>query len=233
MFKRLCAFLTASLLSACSHATTKVAIIDSGLNVAPKNVKVCGSGSYDFTLDQEGVGVDVVGHGTNIAKIVAEQAGKSDYCLVILKVFSFGPKPVSEDEDKPASEESVVLGNSGDTTRAILMAAALGVDVIVMALDGDGSDKTEHLSLQVAGIMGKKIFVAAGNESLNLDETCTRYPACYEKVENMTVVGTFKEDTQADHGAIVTSLQPYCHGSFCGTSASTAYAAGRYVRSRK
>lgn len=65
----------------------RVAVIDTGLNLNdPRFTKVlCADGHADYT----GEGIDdIEGHGTAVAGLIMQYAGKRRYCLTILKFYT-------------------------------------------------------------------------------------------------------------------------------------------------
>jgi subtilisin family serine protease len=189
-----------------ANATLKIAVIDSGLN--GRSDKLCSTGHYDFIADKAGVGVDKLGHGTKIVKAI-ETYAKGDYCIVVLKVF---PEPSKDLVD-----------------RAVTYAVAQGATVINMSIQGDRFLLAEYLAMRDATVKGVKIFIAAGNVGMDLDQNCETYPACYN-LKNTVVVGSIGNN-KVNHGSIVTENEDYCFENLCGTSLSTAIATGKYIRS--
>lgn len=187
--------------------TIKIAVIDTGLTPA---IQTCPDGSYDFITDKPGVGIDTVGHGTAMAKIIKNFAGKKDFCLISYKVFDG------------------MNGNSIYIHRAIEMAIEDHVDIINMSLTGPEYDKGEYFALKKAVAAGIKIFIASGNDKKNLNKVCDTYPACYKGI-NFVVVGTSDIGTKANYGTVISQKEYFCSEHLCGTSISTAIATGKYI----
>jgi subtilisin family serine protease len=194
------------LITSVAHATIKVAVIDSGLN--GRSNKLCSTGHYDFIAEKAGVGVDKLGHGTKVVRAIQTYA-TGDYCLVILKVF-------------PETNKDLV-------DRAVIYAVSIGATVINMSMQGDVFLLNEYFAMRDATVKGVKIFIAAGNDGLNLDQFCGTYPACYN-LKNTVVVGS-TGNNKMNHGSIITENENYCFEKLCGTSLSTAIATGKYIRS--
>lgn len=194
-------------------SVTRVAVIDSGYNKTP-DIQLCEDGHYDFLTKQPIIGYDNIGHGTEIARIIANEANK-DYCLVIYRVFAKGIK-------------------TGDAVpRAIRKAIADKISIINMSYSGSELDVEEYREMWSAGEMGIKMFVAAGNNDQNLDDTCDIYPACYAIIR-MTVVGSknaYDDSNMSNVGKVIDQEEDYCYGMMCGTSVSAAIATGKYLRS--
>lgn len=142
----------------------KIFIIDTGIeNVASIEHLLCENGLRDFTF--KGIR-DNVGHGTNIANIIAKKIDNTKFCLVISKWFD------SLDEDKTAQMIHLV--------QAVMDAATEpNVKLVNLSIDGSGFSEEEHQAF--TSLLNRKttIVVAAGNNSRNLSLDCSIYPACY------------------------------------------------------
>ena len=208
------------LLSFKTHAKLiKIAVIDTGFNVESVTrstpVVLCNKGHKSFTKD----GLrDNNGHGTNIAHIIARTA-KKNYCLVIIKFFNTG-----------------LDGNAFKSMiKALKYVNTLDVDIVNISAGGDIANKRErHYINQL--LNKKAVFVAAGNESTNLDKTCNFFPACYHK--DLVVVGNAikgKLHNTSNYGKIVdlyyNGVEVKAGGkTMTGTSQSTAIATGKFVK---
>ena len=64
---------------------------------------------------------------------------------------------------------------------AIVKAVRRGARVINLSLGGPVKSYNVEKALRYAGKRGVRVFVAAGNESSNLNYTCSTYPACIKK----------------------------------------------------
>ncbi len=197
----------------------KVAIIDSGYDpmVGP-GLRLCLDGHYDYTKRSPEIGMDTNSnsHGTKIARIVAKYSG-GNYCLIIYKVFNN------------------LTGESSDIADAVHRAHINGARIINLSMNTwnkNGVNEQERINLLVAGEYGVRIFVAAGNDSANLDKECLAYPACYKGVK-MTVVGSSKDIryiNKSNYGKIVDRKEAYCDEGMCGTSVSAAIATGKTIK---
>ena len=198
----------------------RVAVVDSGLD--PKyNHVLCKEGSKDFT----GFGLDDGDkrkHGTNIAGVINSFAGypkASEFCIVVLKYY-----------------DERYVGNT--TVLAVLAfreAVRLGVDVINFSSTGRTPNLYEKYILRAALKRGIKVFVPSGNEDLDLDKDCSVFPACYEELPGLTVVGRSDIIGGAGRGKVV---DVYENGgdvsgfgiTQTGTSQATASACGKEIR---
>lgn len=196
----------------------RIAILDSGLNVKNKeDVKLCPSGHLDVT----GTGFeDKIGHGTNIAYIIANTLKDVDYCIVIIKIFD--------------SKSSTLLPS---TELALLYLLHLEkIDLVNYSAGGRGYQYAETVLIKGLKVLGTTFVAAAGNEGRNLDESCDYYPACYPDVIS---VGNMETETKrnklSNYGKRVVSWElgtNVCGGGFClsGTSQATAVHTARLAR---
>lgn len=191
-------------------ATTTVALLDTGYNPSP-NVKLCKYGHYDATTNRFGISPDSNGHGTIMAKTIAQYAKNTDYCIVIIKIFSI------------KNNKAVTYLNEG-----LIHAHNIYADVVNISFNGEGYSKTEHYWLKQLTNINTKVFVTVGNDSKNLDINCSSYPACYEDLP-LVVVGAKGE--LVNTGKIIKQYEDYCTFDTCGSSNATAIATGKYVYS--
>lgn len=161
------------------HANTlKVAVIDTGLDLKwAKSVPLCQNEHKDFT--GEGLN-DTHGHGTNIIGLIVDNANTSNYCIVIIKAYSF-------------------IQNKSFLVQALQYAYHINANII--NLSGGGLGQQYYEKLIVEKILDKKItlIVASGNNFLNLDKECIFYPACYDK--RIYVIGN--NAPSSNYGSIV------------------------------
>lgn len=198
----------------------KIAVIDTGFsrNDYNKNVKICDNKGIDFT----GTHIkDNHGHGTNVASLIANQAGNVNYCLMILKYT-----------DPDAITDPVYT-----TEAAINYAIDHGANVINYSSGGEFNTETDKKVFQKA--LDKKIvfFVSAGNNKENLDKKCDFFPACYDP--RLIVVGNGptqeRKDYTSNYGKVVDiwidgNDQDAGGQILSGTSQSTAIACGRFIK---
>lgn len=190
-----------------ANGQTRVAIIDSGILPFP-SAKLCDSGHYDFINNLPIVGMDIINHGTNVAKAITENASTADYCLLIYKVF-----------DEKTKKDFI--------PNAIKKAIQSNADIINLAIDSNnGYDADEYNMLWAAGNKGIQIFLSSGNSGINLDKNCKIYPVCYKNIL-FTIVGN--KESYSNHGKLIDLYEASCYNSFCGTSASVAIATGKFI----
>ncbi len=222
-------------LTSTTHATIKIAVIDTGFDFSSKwenkaaikatgitKPKLCANGHYDFVNDNANSDKnnDNHGHGTHIAGIIAKGNNNLDYCLVILKYYD--PKVINTD-------------NLKNSISAYKRAIRMNVDIINYS--GGGVEKsTEECSLMKQALdKGIKVVAAAGNERSDLDKH-PYYPAlCDSRIVVVASVdisntrlpssnwSSSKYQLWSAIGQNVMSLLPYnSYGYMTGTSQATA-----------
>lgn len=221
--------------------TVKVAVIDTGFDfvsdwsgaiaVDPslKKPKICKDGHEDFT----GTGIkDNHGHGTHIAGLIAQYAGDSDYCLIVMKFHD------------PAGEAGNSLKN---TLKAFQKAIDLKVEMINYSGGGMDVNPDECKIIVKALDQGIIVVAAAGNESSNINKT-KFYPAMCDRrvkvVANINKDGTYgtlsnftdnKKNSvflYKEVGMDAMSLLPdNSAGCMTGTSQATAILTGKIANS--
>lgn len=193
----------------------KVAIIDTG---APKQKAECYE-AYNFTESK--TVDDYNGHGSNVAALIENNAGKDSYCPIYMKYY---------DVVKPEN-------NLKNTLAALKTAILIDVDVIVYAAGGTDYSKEEAALIKQA--LDKKIvvIVAAGNEGHDLGKSCNYYPACSDS--RVIVVGCKDSKRNkcsfSNYGSRVDLWdqgENIDAGGYdkTGTSQSTAIIAGKFIK---
>jgi len=173
------------LFSAQAEATIKVAVIDTGINLAILDNKeangLCPTGHIDFT----GTGLhdsDYREHGTNISGIIHKFASNTKYCQIIYKYWS--------EQATPAQTLDWMI-------RSIRAAVAAKVDIINISSGGAQFSYAERLAVTEALDQDIIVVTAAGNSGALLahctpNSVCptesTYYPAMYDS--RIKVVGS-------------------------------------------
>lgn len=212
------------LVSPLALAQTRVAVVDTGLNLEDPRFKsaLCASGHKDFT--GHGIG-DFDGHGTHVAGLIKRHAGNADYCLIILKFYL---------ERDPGGH------NLRRAIAAFREAVLQGATVVNFS--GGGGEYIEEERVVIASAPGVTFMAAAGNESQNIGRFGTPfYPASYD-LPNVRVVGaltpTGEKLSSSNYGSRVeywevgvqSSTLPYGReGEMRGTSQATAVATGKLL----
>jgi len=207
----------------------KVVVIDSGFSFNSEYLSyriqgshrmseaLCEKGHRDFT----GTGLsDRIGHGTNIAGIIAERMNLSKYCIVVVKFYSdYGDLNVIKYYYK-----------------ALDYTTKLKPYLVNMSLDGRSPLPEERDFLSKSLKRGTRIVVAAGNSSANLDRQCISYPTCYGFVSSLfrtvgglhpTLQGELRKIPMSNYGLKVKDWRigdSVCALGVCksGTSQATA-----------
>jgi subtilisin family serine protease len=219
-------FLFVILFSISSYAQEtriKIAVIDSGLDNS--------SGRFTSLLCQKGseslVGgspfTDKLGHGTNVAGLIAQNLDPKTHCLAIYKAYL--PKG-------PRRLQMLLL------YKALTDAILAKVSFINFSWSGMGPDKQELSIFNLAVAKHIKVAVAAGNGNVNLDKNCSEYPACYGQFLGQRyfhVIGSSartKKHEYSNYGKVVTHKENGTEVGLpvmTGTSQSTAIHTGKWA----
>lgn len=198
---------------------TKIAIIDTGFSPLPFDdtaFKICPKGHYDFSTDSPTLGVDNVGHGSIVAYLINKTSQKKNICFLVYKVFGGSAKVDS-------------------VYKAMMLAKGNGANYINMSLSVlTHSNKLEKATKLVTD-SGIKIFVAAGNDSTNLNDVCNIFPQCFKSIKkNLYIVGATDYTNQVEeYSNIGYRIDVYKLGTIGdahGTSFSAPRALGEYIR---
>lgn len=199
--------------------TIRIAVLDSGLNVRNKeDVKLCTTGHFDVT--DTGF-IDNIGHGTNVAHIIAEKLKDVDYCIIVVKIFD----PKSQLRALPSTEIALLY---------LLHLEKL--DFVNYSAGGPGYQYAESILIKAITFMGTSFVAAAGNEGKDLDKQCNYYPACYPNVISVGNLETEKKkNITSNYGKKVVSWElgtNVCAGGVCltGTSQATAAHTAKLVK---
>lgn len=182
-------------------AEDRILIIDTGFSRPSINVNLCPDGHFDFTNNTPTVGKDRVRHGTNIAEILANIPNT---CLVIYKAW-------------PGHGDGYVAL----LPRVMKKLKASGIKYVNVSIVGNAPIPAEQNMFKE--LKDVKIFVAAGNDSLDLDKNCNSYPACY-RWDNIYTTGS--KDAFSNHGSVV----KYIDDSYYNGGRGTSYASPRTLR---
>lgn len=162
--------------SCLAETRDRVIILDTGLNLEDPRFKtlLC----EDFPgVDFSGEGIkDINGHGTHVAGIIKQFAKDSKYCFTIIKYYI---------EGRPGKEN----------LKAIISSMKL-INYLKPAFvnwSGGGETWNDEEFYYIKNTPNTKFIVAVGNNSVNLDEKCNYYPACY-KLPNIIRVGSLREN---------------------------------------
>ena len=159
MFLKILLFLS---LSISVFATTKVVVIDTGLNIEDPRFKpvLCKSGHKSFVGELS----DTDGHGTHIVGLIKRYARDSDYCIVVVKYY----------EEKSTSDEQ-----ARRFLEALRYSMEINPDFVNYSGGGYGFSFAEGTIIR--DNRDVQFVFAAGNYNENIDEPRTAYyPAAYD-----------------------------------------------------
>ncbi|MDD4588445.1 MAG: S8 family serine peptidase [Heliobacteriaceae bacterium] len=163
---------------ATARKTVIVAVIDSGIAATHEDLQDrIAPGGYNFVLDNADP-LDINGHGTAVAGIVAAATSNGKGIAGVAGVFPVKILPV-----KVAYYDGTVF--SSDTVRGINFAVQANVDVINLSLGGREFSQAENEAVQNALRQGIVVVAAAGNEGAGVYD----YPAAYPGVVAVGSVG--------------------------------------------
>jgi len=192
----MCGIVTGLIIASTAEAgVTRVAFIDNGAKTT-LSVPLCQDGHYDFVAGKPGVGSSLHYHGSMVMMAAFEYIHKKDaVCFIVYKVY--GPGPVAT-----------------RIAKALDMAVESGVKYVNISLEGlNFKSYKEKAALKRAFDNKVHVFMAAGNESLNLNQECRSFPSCYYPLKNKYkhVVGAYDKYNNRAHysnyGSIVTDWQ--------------------------
>lgn len=227
------------LLSSSCHAEprqcfkqVRIAIIDTGLDINDPRFKdhLCPTGHKNFV---KGVDLyDTNDHGTHIAGLIKEYAGKARYCMLIYKYYERSSEDLNANREILALQEAVKNGAN------------------VVNISGGGSEFSEDEYIIMRDHPEITFVVAAGNDHRNIDIPGNEYfPASYflpniVVVENISDNGNLSKSSNwssravKEHGENVLSTIPcrqeidgklHCTSYMTGTSQATAIASGKLL----
>lgn len=201
-----------------------IAVIDSGYTQGKyTHINRCNGLDKDFTdtgLD------DRIGHGSHIANIIGSRIDSNkDYCIVIIKF-------INSLNDKNTMSQSILA-----------FQYAKSINAKVVNYSAGGTLPTDYEKNAVLALLqgGTKVFVAAGNNNVNLDKNCYYFPACY-KLKGLRIVGNMNFDgtkaNTSNYGKVITNWEKGQHVvedspngfvALSGTSQATAIATAKAV----
>jgi hypothetical protein len=185
----------------------RIAVVDTGISTRQiKEKYMCKDMSY-FSISTSGR--DWSGHGSNVVGLIGEKINTDKYCITI---YSFN--------------KNTLLRETNYYLSVMIKHRVVGVNLSIAA---SGYDKKEEESLRRLTDKNVKVFIASGNNRLNLDIVCNVYPACHKKSnKKLQVIGS-TDKRYSNYGKIV---DRYIDGTdkgkpvLSGTSMSTAIATG-------
>lgn len=144
-------------------APVVVAVIDTGMD-ANSTVPLCKNGYLDFAQTGANQDQSPLKHGTNVAGLITKNAGKGDYCLVIINVYK---------------------GTKLDLLAyyaALQYLIKLKPAILNLSLSGFGELTPEKERIKQLLDAGTVIVAASGNDNTELTmSNCTIFPACADR----------------------------------------------------
>lgn len=199
----------------------RVLVMDTGIQITEVSSRyLCKDGHYDAT----GAGIeDLIGHGTNIAGLIAKGMDERKQCITVLKYYHTDEDPYNK------QDPNEVLSNSWNHI------LTLKVKWVNMSFVGPIFINEEYKLIKSLLNNGVKIAVAAGNESINFDNGCYRYPACYNIRSSNYYVVAAKNAPFSNHNGPVNVYEngTWQRGKFgplmSGSSQATANAMAKII----
>jgi len=195
---------------------TVIAVVDTGVDTKDKHIAkyLCRNGGYDATNTSIH---DVHGHGTHITGLLVNGLDVTKYCVYPIKYFHRSTSPL-------------VIG------RVLTRMAKLKPRYVNFSSSGPGAYPTELATYKSLLASGSTIYVAAGNDSLDLDTACIVTPACLKPILNHPNFHVISNFSSFSNYATFTEPGPSC-GNYngdvmCGTSQSTAIMLNKLLRSK-
>lgn len=196
------------------HALIKIAIIDTGYDAgqAFAKIKLCKTGHFDFATNTP-VLASTNPHGTMVASLIAQGLDGVNYCAVIYQVN--GPEGVTFEN---------LIG-------AFAKAEQESLQAINLSIQGYKYSFFEKAAITRVALRGTHVFVAAGNDNLNLDEACNSYPGCYS-IRGLHMVGAMNPDyssraSYSNYGSRVELWYPGFYQTVMEYGKGTSFAAPR------
>lgn len=194
----------------------KVVIIDSGFMPHKKQkTKLCKDGHYDALEDKKALTPTQDKHGTDVAESFSGRV-EVDACVIVVKAIERG---------KTKGTQMV---------KALKYVSTLKADAVNMSVYPTlGLFELKRLAEKITQTM--PIFMAAGNESANLDETCYVFPACF-RLPNIFTIGAWNPtrtppiEEYSNTGSIIHAYFPgYAPSGSMGTSFASPQAMADYI----
>ena len=136
--------------------------------------------------------IDFDGHGTHVAGTVAAVGDNSIGVVgVCWNLIKKGTPPATKDSGGIMALKALETFGGTDASIAVCIDYAVkqGAKIINLSLGGPGDTNTLRDAVRAAQTKGIILVAAAGNDGLNIDlQANSRYPACYE-FDNIVTVG--------------------------------------------
>lgn len=189
----------------------RIAVIDTGLAPASR-VKLCDNGHID--LSGTGSTSDSLRsqHGTQMAALIAHEAGTIPYCLIIVKVHN-----------------GYDMGYHV-TNEALKYAAALKPDIVNLSWGGYRFNNEEAVLIRQLLNQGVQIVAASGNNGLDFGKVgCKFYPGCVDLKVHL-IAANIPESNFGPQVDATVSGAPLNPGLNSGSSGAAARFSGRLAK---
>ena len=145
--------------SVTDESRTKIAVIDTGINITKDILPYMCRDQYDVT--DKGLS-DRHGHGTNITHLIAKGINHKKYCITMIKYV----------------DRTVDEGDYYETALQVLFLVK-GVKYVNLSINGEGEKFLERSILKSLTKKKIHVVVAAGNHTQMISKKlCTSFPAC-------------------------------------------------------
>lgn len=209
-------------ISANADPRSRIAIVDTGISLNFPEQYLCYSLSKDLTNTSI---EDKIGHGTNIAGIIAKKMNYKKQCLIVIKWFDTARQ----------ARWLILQGKSSSMAKQALEYALNNkAKIINLSLSGNIFLPEELRLINQAVHKDVHVVVSAGNDGQNLDTSCDIYPACYAiNHSNFHVVASYLNNTKriySNYGKVVTDKEDGNDvEGWTGTSQSAAKVTAKLV----
>jgi membrane-anchored mycosin MYCP len=173
----------AALAPLATGAGVRVAVIDSGVDAEVAVLRGRVAAGADFLHHDPDGRQDCVGHGTEVASLIAGRPGRDPGFQGLAPGATIVPVRVSEEEDEQGGGTSGDRVSFGDFADAIDWAVDQGrADVINLSLVTTEGDTPVRAAVARAIAKGVVVVAAAGNHGGPDDSNPTPFPAAYPGV---------------------------------------------------
>jgi hypothetical protein len=188
----------------------RIAVIDSGIRRSMLDEDyMC----KDMPIFTTGVsGWDYHGHGTNVVGLIGERINTKKYCITSYSL--------------PSTEN-----NMNDIIYFLFKMQNHNVVGVNISMASAGFNRPEGEMIKHLTDKGVKVFVAAGNEGIELGAFCDIYPACHKQKNKSIIVVGNKYNKNSNYGQYVdiwVDGNNKGYMSMTGTSQATAITTGVY-----
>lgn len=195
----------------------RIAVIDTGVSVTDEIYPFLCAGPH---IDVTGSGTisDAVGHGSVVTRLIIQGLDSTKFCVQIIKWYHSGG------------------GTTKDLAAAVRRASSYRPKIINLSAGGPGSPNRKEASAVASAILeGITVVLSAGNEGLDLTESCSVFPACYPiKNSLFHVVAAYFQGRRTSYtnygGPVTDEADGRYDATWYGTSFSAARVTNRLAK---